>query len=754
MVQNDGGGGGGGGGDRFDDDPRKSDVACSSTNQATLRPGCCVGGWKRKASWFERGMLVDQEETKRKRCPVSSSIFCSATAPQALVVVLLLWPPPSSFSRLSLCPFFERKKKQKKKKQEEKKKKKKEFIVTKDSSYMKRKIRAAVDDQENEVTITIRKRVGSGVDEEELWSDGDDSNDETEEDESSKEKEDPFARKTRIELKLKETKRRIRRLLCLLVTLCFFMFVVPLLVVIFYPEEVSSFFRVGSRGGSSIANSKYQMNRADLEEDRALKARLLQKLGTKMPRGRNNRPPPKTSFLFLQGSDDLDPILIYSRPALLANKSNITPSSQFLAPGTDGEERGREDGEADWEPIPGVSIQRELYRLQHPSDCSQARILVYSYANENECGHGCQVHYISLALSFAYLAERTLIINFTAPWMLKGESESDKEGIGNDFFRDYFLPLSSCSLSDIADHEQPPFVESAEVPDRNKRDNESFGKATVRSPQKDPRRIVYADTAVMWPWMQRSYAQRVPHKFRERGILWWRSQLVTYILRPSTLTIDIINEQDKDLSPSLLLNRPPSLPISSGDALLTSTVDTARNNNNNNSSTPVPIYNFLGVHMRHGVSTVVKGNRRHFPFEKYLEVANQLASELTWRDPGSDSIQHPSSILLSTEHPEELEEAKRVAQQKGATKTTKTPARIVHVKEVETDAHSLILQRQAIVHRRLHVICIKNLYLQLRSSMFVGTFSSNFSRMIVELMIGLGKTVRAASLDMEWFVNP
>jgi len=584
-------------------------------------------------------------------------------------------------------------------------------------------------------TIEMRKRVVGGTDEDEYnWEDvGDDCEEET--------SEDPLAKRARIELKVRETKRRIRRLLCLLATLCFFMFIVPSLVLIFYPDQVSSFFNTGSRGSS--VNSRYQLNRAELEEDRALKAKLLQKLGTRMPRGRNNRPPPKTSFLFLEGNDDFDPFSVYSRPALLASTmSNVNESNNISSIL---EQRRDDEGEGDWEPILGVSIQKELYRLQHPSDCSQARLLVYSYANENECGHGCQVHYLSLALSFAYQAERTLIINFTAPWMLKGDSESDRNGLGNDFFRDYFLPLSSCSLYDIPDSESPPFMESAELPDRNKRDDESFGKGTVRSPQKDPRRVVFADTNVMWPWMQRSYAQRVPLKFRGRGLLWWRSQLVTYILRPSILTIDIINEQDKDLSTPLLF-QPPLL--RSGEE---TTGDESRNTSKR--TTTAPMHNFLGVHMRHGVSTVVKGNRRHFPFEKYLEAANQLASELKWRNPESEMLQHPSSVLLSTEHPEELEEAKSVVQRKGAATTT-TATRIVHVKEVETDAHSLILQRQAIVHRRLHVICIKNMYLQLRSSLFVGTFSSNFSRMIVELMVGLGKTVRAASLDMEWFVNP
>eukprot|EP01102_Stenamoeba_stenopodia_P012700 TRINITY_DN403_c0_g1_i1.p1 TRINITY_DN403_c0_g1~~TRINITY_DN403_c0_g1_i1.p1 ORF type:complete len:184 (+),score=46.65 TRINITY_DN403_c0_g1_i1:49-552(+) len=158
-------------------------------------------------------------------------------------------------------------------------------------------------------------------------------------------------------------------------------------------------------------------------------------------------------------------------------------------------------------------------------------------------------------------------------------------------------------------------------------------------------------------------------------------------------------------------------------------------------------YNFLGVHMRHGVSTVVKGNRRHFPFEKYLDVARDLMSALNWTSSASSSSRH-WTVLLSTEHPEELEEAKRL------THHQQTKITVVHVKEVETDAHSLLLQKEAIVHRRLHIVCVKNLYLQLRSSLFVGTFSSNFSRMIVELMIGLGRPVRAASLDMEWFVNP
>ena len=66
----------------------------------------------------------------------------------------------------------------------------------------------------------------------------------------------------------------------------------------------------------------------------------------------------------------------------------------------------------------------------------KARLFVLPYIDPEMCGHGCQVHYISVALSYTYFNNRTLVLDEKSFWFLRGD------GAGEDFFADYFQPLS------------------------------------------------------------------------------------------------------------------------------------------------------------------------------------------------------------------------------------------------------------------------------------------------------------------------
>jgi len=53
-------------------------------------------------------------------------------------------------------------------------------------------------------------------------------------------------------------------------------------------------------------------------------------------------------------------------------------------------------------------VQGRLERLQHPSDCRQARIMVVD-VDHHECGFSCKVHTLAYIFFFAAASNRTLV---------------------------------------------------------------------------------------------------------------------------------------------------------------------------------------------------------------------------------------------------------------------------------------------------------------------------------------------------------
>jgi hypothetical protein len=59
-------------------------------------------------------------------------------------------------------------------------------------------------------------------------------------------------------------------------------------------------------------------------------------------------------------------------------------------------------------------MKTQLSRIQHPDDCSNARILLYS---PHECGLGAELHWINVALTVALVTNRTLVFREDMPWI-------------------------------------------------------------------------------------------------------------------------------------------------------------------------------------------------------------------------------------------------------------------------------------------------------------------------------------------------
>ncbi|XP_042225377.1 alpha-(1,6)-fucosyltransferase-like isoform X1 [Homarus americanus] len=80
-------------------------------------------------------------------------------------------------------------------------------------------------------------------------------------------------------------------------------------------------------------------------------------------------------------------------------------------------------------------IQRRLYAIQHPPDCTTAKIVACRM--ERGCGIGCDLHHVLFCMMAAYGSQRTMVL---------------KRGT----WEQYFLPISSCNTSHITRHSKWP----------------------------------------------------------------------------------------------------------------------------------------------------------------------------------------------------------------------------------------------------------------------------------------------------------
>ena len=95
------------------------------------------------------------------------------------------------------------------------------------------------------------------------------------------------------------------------------------------------------------------------------------------------------------------------------------------------------------------SLLQHLWDRQHPADCRTARLLILDFEGFQGDGFGSVVHTTASALAEAFFENRTLVFGPTAlaykpgPWSCP---QHDLEC--------YFLPISSCTLSDSTPDER------------------------------------------------------------------------------------------------------------------------------------------------------------------------------------------------------------------------------------------------------------------------------------------------------------
>ncbi|KAI1717593.1 variant SH3 domain-containing protein [Ditylenchus destructor] len=79
-------------------------------------------------------------------------------------------------------------------------------------------------------------------------------------------------------------------------------------------------------------------------------------------------------------------------------------------------------------------IQNTLYKLQHPADCSKAKILLCDL--NKGCGFGCQLHHVTYCLTVAAAAQRTMIL----------ERDGNDWRYSHHGWKAAFKPITNCSF--------------------------------------------------------------------------------------------------------------------------------------------------------------------------------------------------------------------------------------------------------------------------------------------------------------------
>ena len=188
-------------------------------------------------------------------------------------------------------------------------------------------------------------------------------------------------------------------------------------------------------------------------------------------------------------------------------------------------------------------VQKRLFALQNPENCSTARKLYCKM--EEGCGFGCELHYIVNCLVIAYGTERTLLLD-SRHWSYISDQSNG--------FEEVFMPLSeTCVLDDI--DLQPHSIQ--------KWPGEKDAEIIL------PQTIYWRKCSVpAWggPCKENKfspdfYPPAIPEDLADRIIrlhgdprLWWWSQFLKYIWRPQKNTRLLLNviEKDRDRSASMV----------------------------------------------------------------------------------------------------------------------------------------------------------------------------------------------------------
>ena len=171
-------------------------------------------------------------------------------------------------------------------------------------------------------------------------------------------------------------------------------------------------------------------------------------------------------------------------------------------------------------------VQKRIYTLQNPQNCSNARYSVCRI--DKGCGIGCELHHIVHCFIVSYATERTLIID-SRHW------NYNKGGNGGSF-EDIFKPLSDSCVIDLNDKKSNIIASWPGRPDSR----------IVEIPF---HHLMKPPPDYLPPSIPEDLADRLI-RMHGNPIVWWIGQFFKYLLRPNEETFKLYTEAEKERDPS------------------------------------------------------------------------------------------------------------------------------------------------------------------------------------------------------------
>jgi len=188
-------------------------------------------------------------------------------------------------------------------------------------------------------------------------------------------------------------------------------------------------------------------------------------------------------------------------------------------------------GDSKYDDTAEKQFKEMISKLQNPRDCSQTRAFVFSW-NDWAWGLGNSMHWMLAAFTWSIKRNRTFIMAENDTWIYV-----DKEACPSCSYNCYFLPLSNCSVASL-NSEKIPLSQS------------TLNERVVHGYIPRPTRPEFKENPLT---MHNSLANRsaemdiVPTPFKHKGLIWWYSQLFSYVWKPNPQVSKIIENFKKKL---------------------------------------------------------------------------------------------------------------------------------------------------------------------------------------------------------------
>jgi glycoprotein 6-alpha-L-fucosyltransferase len=170
-----------------------------------------------------------------------------------------------------------------------------------------------------------------------------------------------------------------------------------------------------------------------------------------------------------------------------------------------------------------AELRVELELLQFP-ESDRCDTLPQIHFNYRQMGLGAEWHGLTLALTYAYVSRRTVVVDPQPLRWVWG----DKAKCGVKTHECHFEPISGCAAKLDGPHAD---IDARQVDDEYKARYVEYDWWASAKNVYQSERLLYMKQSV---WGRGN--QFVPRKYAAHGLMWWRAQLLAFLLRPTEQT--------------------------------------------------------------------------------------------------------------------------------------------------------------------------------------------------------------------------